>query len=431
MGLRGHAPSSRTQSRGIQDGVSIVQPAIILQGQSRVAFIEVRPVQGFGAHRRRIAIHGHRACGRAAPGRVVEVAGNGRAIPIHRRPEVLREPAIIADLHHVIGVAVHGRRGAVRINLERAAAIIRRGFGVVFDESVIRATQHVFLEQTAHGVAVLYGCIALHQVRLGLVCTEETVMQQIAIQRGTPPESIIARGCHGVEFEGIGVASRASIEPDRIGAIAIIVPARRRLQRRGHRAIHRRHHRGLEGAPIDLLRNRPSRRTESTRIRYGMPIVQVAIIVQERRHITDIEIGHRRRGAEPTLLVIGQSRDLRLRPALLVEALLQGCAIGQHRGLEVFRKPALLPDLHHLVSVPIHRGRNAVRIHGILAAAIIQHRFGVEFHVSRIRTSRFRIIAHPIGIDILRAISPTCAQGVQIQTASIVQIGLSGIIAGR
>ena len=189
----------------------------------------------------------------------------------------------------------------------------------------------------------------------------------------------------------------------------------------------------FQGHPIPIRGDAPAGRTQSRLILYGISVVQATVFHQGLAGIAGVEVGTHR----VAVLLHRQFTIHGGRPLVVILPKSVGQASGDHGAVriqlrpEVLREPALFPDLHHLVRVTIHCGRHAVGINQVSTAAIIQHRFGVEFHIIRIRTSRFHIIAHPIGIDILRAISPTCAQDVQIQTASIVQIGLSSIIAGR
>ena len=146
-----NVPAGGTKPSGIRYGISIVQAPVQASADIRIAQVQFlnRDTRPGG-----VPIgHGHPF---RDPTRGIFRHGlrYRRAIRIDAGAQVLGKPAVIPDLHHVIGVAVHRGRRTIGVHRRGASAVIRRGFGIVFDESGVGAAQDVFIPEAPNGEAI-------------------------------------------------------------------------------------------------------------------------------------------------------------------------------------------------------------------------------------------------------------------------------------
>ena len=125
-------PSARAQAARNVHRIPVVQAALLRQGLQLVAGIDVRTVVATSA----VTLAVHRSCARGGrrPLPVSQARRNDRTVGIHRSAQVLREPALVADLHHGICVFLCRRTHTHRCQ-RQAAAVIGVGFSIVFEES--------------------------------------------------------------------------------------------------------------------------------------------------------------------------------------------------------------------------------------------------------------------------------------------------------
>ena len=131
----------------------------------------------------------------------------------------------------------------------------------------------------------------------------------------------------------------------------------------------------------------PTGRTEPPGVLYGVDIVQPTESGEGQRLITRIEIRVIIVAPPFPFSIKGGSPFGCLRPQRIVESTGNDRTISIGQGAEVFGEPTLSSNLHHVIGVPLHRGRYTRRIHGMCATPIINGgRFGV-FEEGRVGAS--------------------------------------------
>ena len=110
-------PSNGTQTIFIVHCIPIVQAAKLRQGLRFVAGIDVETV--VVAYAASLTVHRSGARIVRRPLAVRQSRRNHIAIRINRRAQVLSKPTLVADLHHIVGVAVHCWAHARRSRLTR------------------------------------------------------------------------------------------------------------------------------------------------------------------------------------------------------------------------------------------------------------------------------------------------------------------------
>ena len=175
-------PSRWAQLRSIRSSIPVVQPAVGRNVASIVVIITSRT----------------RA--QPCPCSIVGLFRYSRAISIHRRTQVLRKPALVANLNHGVVVAIHRRRIARR-SQRRAASVVNVGTRVKFSVGRVGTSLHlrvIGIPKTPDREADPR--IAVEPVDVWIVVDQEPAPSIAATGRRTPPVADVP----GIVEEAIG-----------------------------------------------------------------------------------------------------------------------------------------------------------------------------------------------------------------------------------